>query len=104
MQLGLWAPKDPSGLAAYLVGRNLVGRGFYEDGASLLDAALEGNLPTRRVARETLRQRVVAACALGDQAALTRAKTRIENAQSPFNGAAGGRREATLSMIARCTR
>ena len=104
VQLGVWAPKDPSGLAAYLVGRNLVGRGFYEDGASSLDAALGGNLPTRRVARETLRQRVVAACALGDQPALMKAKARIESPESPFNGAAGGRRESTLSMVARCTR
>ena len=104
VQLGLWAPRDPSGLAAYLVGRNLVGRGLYEEGASSLDAALEQRLPTQRVARETLRQRVVAACALGDQAALAKAKARIESKDDPFTGAAGGRREATLSMIARCAR
>ena len=102
--MGLWGPKDPAGLAAYLVGRNLVGRGFYEDGAGSLDAALSLPLPNIRVARETLRQRVVAACALGDQAALVKVKARIEGSEDPFKGAAGGRRESTLSMIARCMR
>jgi hypothetical protein len=81
-----------------------VGRGFYEDGAASLDAALEHTLPTPRVLREALRQRVVAACALNDQAALAKMKARIEGDHDPFTGAAGGRREATLSMIARCAR
>jgi tetratricopeptide (TPR) repeat protein len=104
VHLGLWAPNTPSGLASYLIGRNLVGRGFYEDGAQALDGALYRGLPTPRVARETLRQRVVAACALSDQAALAKMKARIEDANDPFKGAAGGRREATLATIARCTR
>ncbi len=104
VHLGLWSPRDPTGLAPYLVGRNLVTRGFYESGASALDASLEGVSPTPRVLRETVRQRVVAACALGDQAALAKMKARIEGESDPFKGAAGGRREATLAMIARCTR
>ncbi len=104
VELGLWSPHDPSSLSSYLVGRNLVGRGFYEDGARTLDAALESVAPTARVLRETIRQRVVAACALGDQAALEAMKQRIEGADDPFKGAAGGRREATLRIIARCTR
>ena len=102
VQLGLWSPHDPSALSSYLVGRNLVGRGFYEDGARALDAALESVAPTARVLRETIRQRVVAACALGDQGALERMKQRIESDSDPFTGAAGGRREATMSTIARC--
>ncbi|HSO32435.1 MAG TPA: hypothetical protein VLT33_07965, partial [Labilithrix sp.] len=82
----------------------LVGRGFYEDGAAALDVALDRPLPTPRVVRETIRQRVVAACALGDQAALEKLKERIAGESDPFKGASGGRREATLRMIARCTR
>ena len=105
VQLGLWAPRCSSGLAAYLVGRNLIGRGFYEDGAASLDVALERGLPTARVERETIRQRGVAACALGDQAALAKLRERIEGPEDPFKGASGGgRRESTLSMIGRCAR
>jgi len=98
--LGRW-PEEPA-LAGYLVGRNLVQRGFYESGAAALDAALAGSLPTPRIARETLRQRVVAACALDDRAALERVRAEIEGPNDPFRGASGGRRDATLRMIARC--
>ncbi|MDB4946434.1 MAG: hypothetical protein JWP97_5968 [Labilithrix sp.] len=103
VELGGWAPKDGSGLSAYLVGRNLVNRGFYERGAAALDDALGRDLPTPRIARETLRQRVVAACATNDQPALTRLKARLDGPGDPFVGAAGGRREATVSLIARCS-
>ena len=104
VELGLWSPTDDAGLAHYLIGRNLVGRGFFEYGGAQLDTALTRDLPTARVRRETIRQRVVAACALGDQAALLKQKSLIESGSDPFIGAAGGRRESTLSMIARCTR
>ncbi len=109
VQLGRW-PVDAttnqrSALAGYLIGRNLIQRGFFEKGAESLDEALQtGKLPTPRIARETLRQRAVAACALSDQAALARVKAAIESPDDPFKGASGGRREATLRMIARCTR
>jgi tetratricopeptide (TPR) repeat protein len=91
-------------LASYLVGRNFVQRGFYERGAEALDAAIAGGLPTPRLARETLRQRAVAACALSDDATLARVRAVIEGPDDPFKGASGGRREATLRMIARCAR
>jgi tetratricopeptide (TPR) repeat protein len=102
--LGEWSATKRSGLAAYLVGRNFVGRGLYELGARGLDDALNDTLPTPRVTRETVRQRAVAACALDDQAALRSMRTRIEGPDDPFKGAAGGRRESTLRMIARCTK
>jgi len=94
----------PSPLVSYLIGRNLVGRGFYEAGVTHLDAALHGELPTARIARETLRQRAIAACALGDRAALDAVRARMNGAADPFAGAAGGRREATLRMVERCSR
>ena len=48
----------------------MVQRGFYEKGATSLEAALSDQIPTPRIERETLRQRAIAACALKDKAAL----------------------------------
>ncbi len=104
--LGRWPSATPDGrspLASYLVGRNLVQRGFFEKGAQILDDALAGPLPTPRIARETLRQRAIAACAVGDGPSLARVKAVIEGPDDPFKGASGGRRDATLRMIARCS-
>jgi tetratricopeptide (TPR) repeat protein len=109
VELGAWNALAPSPLVSYLLGRNFVTRGFYELGARHLDRALEderaggvGAPTTPRVRRETLRQRAIAACALGDGASLTRVRARIEAPESPFVGAAGGRRSATLRLVERC--
>ena len=102
VELGAWSARHRSALATYLAGRNFVGRGFYELGARWLDEALELPSPTPRVAREALRQRAVAACALDDQAALAKVRAHIEGPDDPFKGASGGRREATLRMVTRC--
>ncbi|MCL2726020.1 MAG: hypothetical protein FWD69_16465 [Polyangiaceae bacterium] len=104
--LGTWNATKPSALASYLMGRNLVNRGLYEDGARMLDDACARlpELPTPRLARETLRQRAIAACAMNDTSALERVRTLIASPDDPFRDAAGGRREATLRMIARCTK
>jgi hypothetical protein len=98
--LGRWSGEA---LAGYLVGRNLVQRGFYETGAAALDGALAAGLPSARIARETLRQRAVAACAMGDRAALDRVRAQIDGPEDPFRGASGGRRDATLRLMARCS-
>lgn len=102
--LGRWPfmSERGSSLAGYLVGRHLVQRGFFEKGAEALDQAIERSLPTPRIARETLRQRAIAACALSDRTSLVRVKSVIEGAADPFKGASGGRRAATLRMIERC--
>ena len=110
VSLGVWkatqsgGPLRSSAVVSYLVGRNLVGRGFYEEGERHLDDALAGALPTPRVARETIRQRAIAACALGEADALAKLRARIEGPDDPFKGASGGRRESTLRMIERCAR
>jgi hypothetical protein len=91
-------------LVRYLVGRNMLQRGFYEKGAAVLDEAIAGEAPTPRVARELLRQRAIAAAAVGDLAALSRVKSVIEGPNDPFKGASGGRRAATLRLIARTSR
>lgn len=102
--LGGWQTSSASPLADYLIGRNMSTRGFYEKGAAVLDAALEDVLPTPRIARETLRQRAIAACALGDKAALARVAAKIASPDDPFKGASGGRRDSVLRMIDRCGR
>src|SRR5262249_7535065 len=93
-----------SALARYLAGRNLVSRGFYAEGAKELDASLALGPETPRIAREAVRQRAIAACALSDRAALASMRSRIESPDDPFAGSAGeGRRESILRMIARCS-
>lgn len=104
VELGAWRATTRSPLAGYLVGRNMINRGFYEKGAAALDEALGGALPTPRIARETLRQRAIAACALSDQAALERVAARIASPDDPFTGASGGRREAVVRLLERCRR
>jgi hypothetical protein len=104
VQLGVWGSAKPAGLASYLEGRNLVGRGFFEVGAVALDRALAEGLPTPRIARETLRQRAIAACALSDRGALAALRARVLGPDDPWRGVASGRREATLRLIDRCAR
>jgi tetratricopeptide (TPR) repeat protein len=102
--LGHWEASEAATLAHYLIGRNMVQRGFYEKGATSLEAALEDVLPSPRIERETLRQRAIAACALKDKDALAKVVKRIESDKDPFSGASGGRRDAVLRMIDRCAR
>jgi tetratricopeptide (TPR) repeat protein len=103
VSLGAIAATQDSALARYLVGRNLVQRGFYEAGADALDEARTAVLPTLRLAREAIRQEAIASCALGGAEKALGLRTAIESRDSPFGGASGGRREATLRLIARCT-
>jgi hypothetical protein len=103
--LGEWLndgalPRSP--FASYLFGRNLVQRGFYREGAQVLDAALGGELPTPRILREAVRQRAIAACATRDQNALRALEALLGGSNDPFRGGQGGRREATIRMIVRC--
>jgi hypothetical protein len=94
-------PRPP--LAGYLVGRNLVQHGFQMLGISTLVDAFVAGLPTARLRRETLRQIAIAGCAIEDRVTTGKVRARIEAADSPFVGASGGRRDATLRMIERCT-
>jgi hypothetical protein len=104
--LGAWQARvEPRpALASYLIGRNLLLRGFIEAGARTLDDALAVPAPTPRIARETFRQRAIAACAMNDLEALGRLRGILEGPDDPFRGSAGGRREATLRLIDRCAR
>ena len=99
--LGKWGD---SPLSSYLMGRNLLQHGFVDQAAAHLDHALAGTLPTPRLARETLRQRAIAGCIRADRTALERVQNAINGPSDPFVGAAGGRRDATLRLLARCLR
>lgn len=107
VSLGRWlaeGDEETTPLARYLIGRNLVQRGHYERGAEVLDGVIAGAAPTPRIAREALRQRAIAACALSDRPALARVKAAIEGPSDPFHGASGGRRAAMLRLVDRCAR
>jgi formylglycine-generating enzyme required for sulfatase activity len=72
-----WADREPEhDLPPYLIGRNLLGAGRYEDASRYLDQslALAPRLPSVR--REALRLRMIAACALGDVPGVARALER----------------------------
>jgi hypothetical protein len=100
--LGRWAGAAPSALVAYLAGRNLGRHDQWARAASWLDEALTGGLPTVRIQREALRQRVITACVLEDGDVLPRLRQAILADDSPFARTAGGRREWLLRLVARC--
>jgi hypothetical protein len=103
LSLGQWSAggaHEP--LAGYLVGKNFVNHEEYSRAADWLDQTLASGAPTPRVARELLRERAVAACALSDAAALERVEEAVTAPGSPFEGSAGGRRDWLLRLIARC--
>lgn len=102
LSLGQWAGDAKTPLAAYLVGRNLGRHDEWARAAPWLDEALAGGLPTPRIHRETIRQRIIAACVLGDAPALRRLEETLDAPGSPFANSAGGRRDWLLRLIARC--
>jgi hypothetical protein len=102
VRLGQWYEETHDGVAAYLIGRNLVQRGWQAEGAEYLDAALAaGPAPTARIGREMIRQRAICACALGDRPAVTRMRDAVTNPTGPY-AASEGRRDALLRLLDRC--
>jgi tetratricopeptide (TPR) repeat protein len=73
-RLAEWARQEPEqGLADYLLGKNLYGRGRPLEAAEYLDRALERDIALPRAAREARRTRLIVACATGDRDAAERA-------------------------------
>ncbi len=103
LSLGEWAGETREPLAEYLVGKSLALHEEYARAAEALDRPTDGTM-TPRVRRELLRERAVCACALGDEGALSRVERAVRAPGSPFEGAAGGRRDWLLRLIARCRR
>jgi hypothetical protein len=102
-QLGHWAGVNQDAVARYLVGRQLAQRGFYREASSLLEALALSTLPTARIGREWLRQRAVVACVLQDEGVLEAVKVTVVAADGPFRDSAGGRSEALLRLLERCS-
>ncbi len=106
LSLGEWAGGTQAPLAGYLVGKNFALHEEYARAATWLDKALASGVGspglTPRVRRELLRERAVSACALRDPEGLAQVERALGEPGSPFEGSAGGRREALLRLIARC--
>jgi tetratricopeptide (TPR) repeat protein len=100
---GEWEGRTASPLAGYLVGRTMLNLGWYADAAPHLDRAIDAGaaLPPR-VAREAVRLRSVAACALGDRRAALRLRLVVAAPDGPF-APSEGRRLATLRLLDRCS-
>jgi hypothetical protein len=99
-----WARATGDPVAEYVYGKNLMTREMWADASGLFDRAIASGEPTPRIARELLRQRAIAACALGDRdrGAIDAARRRIEDAAGPF-ASSTGRREWALTFLERCT-
>ena len=100
---GEWEARTGSPLAAYLVGRSLVNRGWFASAAPHLDRAIAaGRFATPRIEREVLRQRAIVACGLADGAAVQRVLALVKAEGGPYSGSAG-RRAAALRLLDRCS-
>lgn len=100
---GAWEAHTGSPLAAYLVGRALVGREWYAAAAPHLETAIAGGARTTpRIAREAIRLRAVVACAEGDGDARDRMRRLVVASDGPY-AESGGRRLSTLRFLDRCS-
>jgi tetratricopeptide (TPR) repeat protein len=102
LSLGAWAGATHEPLPGYLVGKNYALREDHARAAVWLDGALASGVPTPRIERELLRERALAACALGDARALDRVERAVLAPGSAFEPGVSGRREWLLRLIARC--
>ena len=94
-----WRAAEPhNGLPAYLLGKNLFGRGRFAEAAEYLDAALASEIALPRVAREAWRTRLVLACAVNDGIAEGRALAALR--ADP--GLSAARRATIERLAARC--
>ena len=90
-------------LAAYMAGRQLVGREWYASAVPHLEKAIAGGAAmTPRVTREALRLRAVVACALGDRAGVARVRALMTAPDAPYSPGSG-RRFGALRFIDRCS-
>jgi tetratricopeptide (TPR) repeat protein len=98
-ELGRWSERDPkSGLADYLLGKNLFARGRWQQAAERLDAALQTGLATPLVRAEAIHTRLEVACALGQRQVVSQAGELY--AKAP--GVSQGRRLSAARLVERC--
>lgn len=87
-----------AGMAAYLLARQYVNAGQYDDAAAQLDRALGAGISVPRVRVEAERLRLVAACALADAAGAARAFA-VYAANAEVNAS---RRGGARALLDRC--
>jgi hypothetical protein len=105
--LGAWEERTGSPLASFLLGKNLSQRGWRVEGSAHLDRVIAaadtgGAYPTARVGRETIRDRAIDACALGDGEAVERMRQLALDPRGPY-AEGGGRKASVLRLLARCS-
>jgi tetratricopeptide (TPR) repeat protein len=87
------------GLPLYLIGRQLLNAGNYDEAANRLDRAITVGFSLSRVRVEAHRLRLVAACAQNDSAAALRSY----QVYASLPGVSEARRDAARSLVERCT-
>lgn len=98
--LGVWeATPPPDGLPLYLLGRQFVVNGQFDEARDRMDRALATPIPIERVRIEAERLRMVIACAVGDSS--TAARYYEQYAAHPTVTAA--RRGAARALVDRCS-
>jgi tetratricopeptide (TPR) repeat protein len=98
--LATWAATTSSdGLPLYLLGRQLMSAGEFEEASLRLDRALAARIEIGRVAAETERLRMVVACGLSD----TVTATRLYERYAAHASVSEARRAAARSLLTRCT-
>lgn len=97
-RIGAWRASERDGTADYLFARQHLNNRNYALAAERLDRALERGFPLPRLTKESLRLRIVAACALGDAAvAHDRLRHYLER-----DDVAEPRRMLALRLVDRC--
>jgi tetratricopeptide (TPR) repeat protein len=99
---GEWEARTHGGVAAYLVGRTMLGRGWYAAAVPHLDRAIHTPSLGGRILREAVRLRAVAACALGDRDGVEQMRALVESTDGPY-ASSTGRRLSVARLLHRCT-
>jgi len=98
-----WARAMHDPVAEYVLGKNLANHEFWTEAGEHLDAALTGEVPTARIARELFKQRIIAACAIGDVAKAREVEARALAADGAF-ASSQGRAAWLRSFVDRCSK
>jgi hypothetical protein len=102
-RVSAWARETHDPVAEYVLGKNLANHEFWTEAGEHLDAALTGEVPTARIARELLKQRIIAACAIGDVAKAREVEARALAADGAF-ASSQGRAAWLRSFVDRCAK
>jgi len=96
-----WARASRDPVAEYVLGKNLANHELWREASVHLDAAMAVGVPTPRIGRELLKQRAIAACAVGDVDVARLVRRRVESPEGPFVSSTG-RRAWLVGFLERC--